>query len=168
MKTPRISLAALLLASLTDAFVAPAPRTPPTVLSQSSDADAEYSSWFGLPPIKDINFGEESRKYRRTVYSHDDWVKHRSPDRFIYYLTAVFQSGVYRNVYREIAVVFHVAGFVWTWNLLTGGYTDFAGVKHGAILAADWLPKLGLPLVPFTLASPSLGLLLGKIYIYIM
>ena len=30
----------------------------------------------------EIPYGEESRKFRRTVYSHEDWVKHRSPDRF--------------------------------------------------------------------------------------
>lgn len=44
--------------------------------------------------IKDISFGEDSRKYRRTVYSHDDWKKHRSQDRFVYYLAAIFKSGV--------------------------------------------------------------------------
>jgi hypothetical protein len=32
-------------------------------------------------PITTV-FGEESRRYRRTVFSHDDWVRHRSPDRF--------------------------------------------------------------------------------------
>jgi hypothetical protein len=46
---------------------------------------------------KDIAYGEESRQYRRTVYSHDDWRKHRSPDRFFYYIGTIFSSGIYKK-----------------------------------------------------------------------
>jgi predicted membrane chloride channel (bestrophin family) len=51
-----------------------------------------------------------------------------------------------------------IAVFVVLTNLLVGGYQDFEGVKHAAVIPG--LPLLGLPLAPFTLASPSLGLLL--------
>lgn len=44
----------------------------------------------------EIPYGEESRKFRRTVYSHDDWVKHRSPDRFIKNILSTTKSGIYK------------------------------------------------------------------------
>jgi hypothetical protein len=96
------------------------------------------------------------------VYSHDDWKKHRSADRFYYYLGAIFSSGVYKNLGREVTATTAVAAFVCLWNALTGEYQDLDSVKHAGVLAEYLLPVLGLPLAPFTLASPSLGLLLGK------
>lgn len=114
-----------------------------------------------IPAPKDISYGEESRKYRRTVYSHDDWVKFRSPDRFVRNLYSLFVSGVYKNLGREVTATTSVAAIVVAWNALTGGYTDFSGVAHEAVIQNTFLPMLTLPMVPFTLVSPSLGLLLG-------
>lgn len=105
--------------------------------------------------------GEEQRQFRRTVYSHDDWKKHRNQNRFIVYLAAIFKSGVYKNLQGEVLLTTFIACFVCFWNILFGGYTDFAGVQHGALVASGLLPKLGLPISAFTLTSPSLGLLLG-------
>ena len=118
-----------------------------------------------MPPVKDIPYGEQSRMYRRTVYSHDDWKKHRSPDRFQYYVSALFNSGVYKNIGREVAVTVAVATVVCAWGALFGEYQDISGAKHVGPLANNIIPVLGLPLTPFTLASPSLGLLLGT-YIF--
>ena len=109
-----------------------------------------------------VVYGEESRKYRRTVYTHDDWVRHRSSDRFIRNIQSVANSGIYRNIGREVAAATGVAAFVFSWNILTGGYTDLNGIQHEALIVNQFLPTLSLPLTPFTLASPSLGLLLGK------
>jgi len=113
-----------------------------------------------MPAIKDISYGEESRKYRRTVYTHDDWRKHRRSDRFIYYLSSLTSSGIYKSMAREVSATTAVATFVCLYNALVGGYTDFEGVQHGALVADNLLPLLGLPMAPFTLSSPSLGLLL--------
>lgn len=126
--------------------------------------DIESTGWDSFRnarPIKDISYGEDSRKYRRTVYSHDDWKKHRSADRFFYYLSAMFKSGVYRNLGREVTAVVSVATFVCFYNILVGSWQDFSGVEHAGLIQSQLFPKLGLPLAPFTLASPSLGLLLG-------
>jgi ion channel-forming bestrophin family protein len=60
-----------------------------------------------------------------------------------------------------VAVVTAVATFIVIYNALVGGYLDFDGVQHEAVILG--LPKLGLPLTPFTLSSPSLGLLLGTL-----
>ena len=140
---------------ISNAFVAPSSKSRyNTELYRNTKSPPE------LPPIRDISYGEESRKYRRTVYSHDDWVNHRSPDRFWRNLRAISASGVYKNIGKEVSAATAVAAAVLVWNLLAGGYTDFDGVKHEALL--QWLPLIGLPLAPFTLSSPSLGLLLGK------
>ena len=47
-------------------------------------------------PTLDIPYGETSRQYRRTVYTHDDWVKHRSPNRFLRNLASIPASGIYK------------------------------------------------------------------------
>ena len=143
---------------------------PPSALSHGStmvghESRSSSTAIFGntklapsMPVIKDISYGEESRKYRRTVYSHDDWRKHRSQDRFFYYLSSMFSSGVYKNLGREVTATTAVATLVCLYNCLAGGYLDLEGVKHAAVLPI--LPMLGLPLAAFTLTSPSLGLLL--------
>ena len=108
----------------------------------------------------EIPYGEESRKYRRTVYSHEDWVKHRSPDRFIKNILSTNKSGIYKNVGREVLVVTLIATFVMLWNMLTGEYTDLVGTTHPGILRGQFTPVLALPMNPFTLSSSFLGLLL--------
>ena len=115
------------------------------------------------PPKADValaeTYGEGSRKYRRTVYTHAEWVKHRSSDRFFGNLSTMVSSGVYKSLAKEVLATTAVATFVVLWNAIAGGYNDLQGVQHAAIV--DALPMLMLPLTPFTLLSPSLGLLLG-------
>lgn len=109
-----------------------------------------------------LDYGEESRKYRRTVYSHDDWVTHRSPDRFINNILSTGRSGIYKNVGREVTAVVSVAVFVMLWNMASLGYTDFQGVNHDAVLKTVFVPGFTIPMQAFTLPSSFLGLLLGK------
>ncbi|CAB9526793.1 UPF0187 protein [Seminavis robusta] len=111
-----------------------------------------------LPPPRDISYGEESRKYRRTIFTHDDWVNFRSPDRFWRNLNAVTSSGIYKSVGKEILATVGVATFVILYNGVAGGFDGLDGTKMDPI--APFLPVIGLPLAPFTLSSPSLGLLL--------
>ena len=119
---------------------------------------AGFDSFRDLKDITNLPDGEEQRKYRRTVYTHDDWKKHRSQDRFFYYIAAIFSSGVYKNLFREVSLVSAIATFVVVYNGITHGYTDLDGVKHSGLI--EFLPKLALPLNVFTVTSPSLGLLL--------
>ena len=157
-------LVALLIAG-TNGFVAPSPSKVATSRIGTKLDVVErtgFDSFANSRPIKDLSFGEASRQYRRTVYSHDDWVKHRSADRFIFYLLAIFSSGVYRNLGREVTAATAIAAFVCFWNALTGEYQDLSGVKHAGALAETIYPMLTMSLAPFTLASPSLGLLLGE------
>jgi len=93
------------------------------------------------------------------VYTHNEWVKHRSGDRFVRNLNSIFSSGVYKSLAKEVLATTAVATFIVVWNGLVGGYTDLDGAQHAAVIA-NVLPQLVLPLTPFTLLSPSLGLLL--------
>ena len=51
------------------------------------------------------NYGEESRRYRRAVYRHEDWLKHRREDRLLRNLRGIFSSGVMRSLYPEVGAV---------------------------------------------------------------
>jgi putative membrane protein len=133
----------------TQAFVVPSD------LSKSRASPELYNSI--KKPVRDAFYGENSRQYRRTVYTHDEWVAHRSSDRFVKNLISIGSSGVYKNLAREAMATTGIALFVWSWNLLAGGYTDLEGLQHDPLIQAQ---LIGLPLVPFTLSSPSLGLLL--------
>ena len=74
-----------------------------------------------------------------------------------------FQSGVYKNLGREVGAVTAVATALCLYNMATGTYTDLSGAEHAGALSGV-LPKLAIPLQVFTLTSPSLGLLLGEFH----
>jgi hypothetical protein len=126
----------------------------------SSSPTLSNSGGAGRNKPTEIPYGEESRKYRRTVYSHDDWVKHRSPDRFWKNLKTTTSSGIYKNVAREVIAVTSISVLCMLWNMLTAGYTDLAGIDHPPVLSSQYTPPLTLPMNPFTLSSSFLGLLL--------
>eukprot|EP00591_Stephanopyxis_turris_P011993 CAMPEP_0195517032 /NCGR_PEP_ID=MMETSP0794_2-20130614/9520_1 /TAXON_ID=515487 /ORGANISM="Stephanopyxis turris, Strain CCMP 815" /LENGTH=300 /DNA_ID=CAMNT_0040645763 /DNA_START=429 /DNA_END=1331 /DNA_ORIENTATION=+ len=44
--------------------------------------------------------------------------------------------------------------------MAVGGYMDLEGVQHSALISSNFLPKLGLPIVAFTVVLPSISLLL--------
>jgi hypothetical protein len=60
-----------------------------------------------------------------------------------------------------VAVAIGIASAVVLSNVVVDGYVDMEGSKHAGMLADMHVGKVALPLTPFTLASPSLGLLLG-------
>ncbi|KAL7481271.1 hypothetical protein ACHAW6_006947 [Cyclotella cf. meneghiniana] len=152
-------LAALLLLAQSpmsaNAFATPKPSNLVKITPSSTALDMG-------PPKSNValaeTYGEGSRKYRRTVYTHAEWVKHRSSDRFFGNIATMVNSGVYKSLAKEVLATTAVATFIVVWNAIAGGYTDLEGAQHAAIL--NFLPMLVLPLTPFTLLSPSLGLLL--------
>lgn len=95
-----------------------------------------------------VPYGEESRKYRRTIFTYDDWVRHRNSERVRTNLRGMLFSGVVRQLRPEVALVSGVATTVLIWNGL---------VVPNAPVA---LPLLSMPALPFMLSSPALGLLL--------
>jgi len=84
-------------------------------------------------PLADVrtSYIEVSRQYRRTRYTHDDWLKHRSPDRFLNNLAEFSTSGIYRGILKEVGTVAAIASVVVLWNVFLGeGWDDAAGVHH--------------------------------------
>lgn len=110
-------------------------------------------------------YPEEARKFRRTVYTHDDWKKHRAQGRFGTYLGSLLDSGVYQNSKREVFACTGAAVLVCVYNALATGFVDLAGIEHGAMIGLD---KIGVPLSAFTVTSPALGLLLSKLCCSVM
>lgn len=153
----RAAIFAATVSSLLNGAVAFAPAQ-----SQLVSKSMTVREMSAAPETSEVVYGEESRKYRRTVYTHDEWVKHRSPNRFVRNLGSFTSSGIYKNVGREVLATTSVATFIVLWNMVFGDYQDLAGVSHPGLLKDSFIPVLSLPLAPFTLASPSLGLLLGE------
>lgn len=135
-------------------FIAPSSLTTPTTHLQ---ADVTGYDNFCLETDNRALTPEDARRFRRTVYTHDDWKKHRQQDRFTTYLGSTFRSGIWENSKNEILITAAIATFLCVYNALRGGYTDFAGVAHAAPLPGQ---VLGLPMSSFTLTGSSLGLLL--------
>jgi putative membrane protein len=94
-----------------------------------------------------VPYGEESRKYRRTVYAHADWPRHRASSRLFKNLRTTIFSGVVRGFLGQVATVACIALFVVVFNLIATRWWSAAML-------------LSLPSLPFTLSSPALGLLL--------
>jgi len=155
----------------TSAFVSGPPSSPISIVARPPPPSLSRSTSLYMGPPVDPSapiterYGEGSRKYRRTVYTHKEWVKHRSSDRFVRNIQTLFSSGIYKQVGSEVIITTGVAVFVWAWNLLCGGYQDVAGVMHDPVIRESWALIIGLPLTPFTLLTPSLGLLLGEFFL---
>ena len=104
------------------------------------------------------NYGEKARVYRRDVFTSSDWIRYRRPDRFVDHLLNVYSSGLLRQLSFEISVVALLSTFVVLYNdLFVEGFVDLSGHKYGPLLH---LPALQLPMLPFTISTASLGLLL--------
>ena len=117
----------------------------------SSQPEFDVSAYLASTESIETSYGEESRKFRRTaVYTHDDWVKHRSPNRFFRNLSSSFsQSGIYKNLGREVlATTVGVAPFLVTWNCIFGDYQDFALVFLILVLSRIQLFSFYLSLSP--------------------
>mmetsp|Transcript_19332 Transcript_19332/g.25533 ORF Transcript_19332/g.25533 Transcript_19332/m.25533 type:complete len:501 (-) Transcript_19332:527-2029(-) len=157
VKFAKSAFAAALLAAIPSASAFVAPKTP--FLNERIATSGKVDSSTSLNIFaEDVTYGEESRKYRRTVYDFDAWKKHRSQDRFWRNLGNIPNSGIYRGLINEVAAVATISTMACVWNGLTGGYTDFSGVNHDAVITS--LPMLTLPLGVFTVCNSSLSLLL--------
>ena len=147
----------LLLVGAAQGFVAPSSLTAANT-KLAADATGFDNFCVEAPENRAVT-PEDARRFRRTVYTHNDWAKHRQQDRFVTYVSSTFSSGIWQNAKNEILLATAIATFVVVYNALRGGYTDFAGVAH----AAPWPGQtIGLPLSSFTLTGSSLGLLLSK------
>ncbi len=157
------------------AFTPPSSKVSPNQIRQQpinfpiyEPLDTRLGSSSDLYPIPELNRAEKARPFRRTVYSHEDWQRHRSTDRFYRNLSTIVDSAVVGNVAKESLSVASFATFLVFWNSMCG---DYQGVMNGLVGPSDGVvnpgplkdvfPTLELPLSVFQVASSSLGLLLG-------
>ena len=109
----------------------------------------------------DVPYSEASRPYRRTVFTNQDWLQHRSSTRLFGNLAGTFTSGVVRSLVTEVGAVATIGAAACLWNGSIQGFEDFANVTADPLLPGIHEVFLArLPALPFTLASPALGLLL--------
>jgi len=161
----RVTTLLLLLTwlTLTNAFIVPSSspsslRIPSTelniVISGQDDGNTQVK-------VKKLTYGEESRVYRRTVYTSDDWVRHRDPDRFFRNLISLLDSGIVVQLFKEVSAVMLIAFFAVLWNAVAvDGFDDFDGARHESLLHLPRYLLLSLPSGPFNLTSSVLGLML--------
>jgi hypothetical protein len=159
MKGLTVCVSALALVCLQQ--TASAFSTPTLKSTQASSVALKALGSSGEP--NPLSYSEQSRAYRRDFYTHDSWLRARQKNRFIGTISKITQSGVVRQLFNEVALVGAVAAFVVFWNcLFVTGYDDFSMVHHAPIIDPVTFPLIKLPLEPFSLSSPALGLLLGK------
>lgn len=114
------------------------------------------------PQDQAASYSEMSREFRRTVFMHAEWEKHRSSDRFCRNLQTIGDSGVAQALARELSAITVTSVFCVVINMLLVGYQDFSGAMQPAPLA--WLDvnvgAISLPALPFSIMMPALSLLL--------
>lgn len=105
---------------------------------------------------------ERTRVARRDVYSYDSWLWHRSPGRLIRNFQGTFNSNVLRNVRYEVMTVAALASLVCLYNddvaVIAELFRNFDMESIADLI--DSRPLLQISMLPFTLASPALFLLL--------
>ena len=130
------------------------------VESPTTDADSEYSRvpWWRQGSA----YSEDQRKDRRTIFMHDDWVRHRSSERFLRNMLSIGSSGINQALSTELAFVTITATFIVAFNMLFYSYQDLGGVSHPGLLnfLDINIKALTLPVMPFTIMMPALSLLL--------
>ena len=108
------------------------------------------------------DYSETQRENRRTIFMHDDWVRHRSNERFLRNMISLPSSGINQALSKELTFVTSVAAFVVLFNMLLYSYQDLGGVAHPGLLnfLDANINALALPALPFSIAMPALSLLL--------
>jgi len=134
-----------------------------------TDSDEEVVPWWRLGSMKKgeeqmgfVGIGEAQRKDRRTIFMHDDWVRHRSSDRFARNMRSITKSGINSALRKELTFVSLCAFSVVMLNVLFNSYQDLSGIAHPGLLLNDAAGaiKFSLPALPFTILMPALSLLL--------
>lgn len=92
---------------------------------------------------------EEAMVCRRTVYDHDDWMRHRSSTRHARHLLSIASS----------RVILALGPPVFSLTAVAAAFTSYneAVLAH---LLPHWMPLMHVSVVPFSLTAPALALLL--------
>mmetsp|Transcript_58644 Transcript_58644/g.116439 ORF Transcript_58644/g.116439 Transcript_58644/m.116439 type:complete len:479 (-) Transcript_58644:552-1988(-) len=143
--------------------VAPDKALPLSTFLGKTTSDSDFDDYERVPWWRqNAVFSETQRKDRRTIFMHDDWVRHRSSDRFLRNMLSIGSSGINQALSKQLTFVTLAALFVVVFNALFVSYQDFSGaVQPGVLNFLDTnIKSLSLPTLPFTIAMPALSLLL--------
>ena len=129
-------------------------------VSSATDTEVEVQQFLGGVDLGTIlensdKYKESSRVYRRPVFKESDWAEFRASDRLFKNLKTMFISGTVRGLLAEVGSVLVVSTIVWITNfiILSGLLEEFGISRQVTSLVS-------LPVLPFQLSSPALGLLL--------
>ena len=100
----------------------------------------------------DVPYSEASRPYRRTVFTNEDWLQHRSSTRLFGNLAGTFTSGVVRSLLTEVGAVATIGALACLWNGSIQGFDDLANVSGTPLL-----PGINDAFVRNTRSKPSAG-----------
>jgi hypothetical protein len=103
---------------------------------------------------------EHSRQNRRIIFTHKDWTRHRDQNRLFRHMQTINQSIIYKNIARPVRYVTYITTFLVLYNGLVRTLRTWNALQHVLPILYK-LPAIGLPMDPFVLSSPMLGLLLG-------
>lgn len=92
---------------------------------------------------------EEAMEYRRMVFDHDDWLRHRSSIRHGRHLASIVSSRVILALGVPVFSLTGVAAVVTSYKEAISAQT-----------LPQWLPLLHISSLPFSLTAPALALLL--------
>jgi Bestrophin, RFP-TM, chloride channel len=163
-----VLLAVVALYSMEEARAFAPRQTKVSTLSVDRDFSRRGKSLHMIKylPVEDnsaLSYGERSRPYRRDVFDNDEWLRVRSNTRFASNLLTIFESGVVRQLLKEVILTTAVATFICAYNaLLVKGYDDFSGIHHDPLVQGFYV--FSIPGVFFSLTSPALSLLLGTCF----
>ncbi|KAK9904842.1 hypothetical protein WJX75_003620 [Coccomyxa subellipsoidea] len=107
--------------------------------------------WVPRSEIQREAWKEESRKYRRVVFTYDDWVAHRSTTRYSRHLSGIVDSRIFRGLLPTLTAVMMVATFVSVYETLR---------EAGIVIPHDWVGLTVEAGQAFNLTSFALSLLL--------
>jgi len=97
-------------------------------------------------------------------FDEEKWLAHRASDRFYRSLFNFNMSPIVESLVDEVGVLMALSVCIIVWNgLLIEGFSDFSGLHHEALLAANPLVpnfKLTLPIEPSLIGGGPLGFLL--------
>ena len=131
-------------------------KDPIRIEGAGSISKNSHKSLEGEKRMKDLrssdrnSYKERSRMFRRRSFTYDDWVRHRSTDRYLHHIKTILSSGIFRGLLKPTLCFVCI-------TLAVSAYLH----AHTAGLLPGWLPLLACKMEVFGLTAPALSLLLA-------
>lgn len=104
-----------------------------------------------IDPVTADREKEEARLYRRTVYDHEQWLRHRSSTRHARHILSIASSRVILSLGPPVYSLTLFSATIVAFNYI---------VTNQLIDLPEWVGVLHISALPFQLTAPALALLL--------